>query len=226
MEMKSRYYEKIWHEILDDPKLGPLADSLKWRFVALILAAGQHNRGGELPPLPDLAWRLRVSEEQLRTELPTLAQRELIELMPNGRWFVTNYTKRQAAMSPAERVRRHRAGGSYPQGQASSSSSSSSLVSVFSGKEKREIGEKSIVDIVTDVVTTRYSDVSAADLLRDAGIERNRTTAPLWSLDPDYISAHISAAKTPAQAIRRMLDGDPPPRRRKPAPDYSDVILR
>jgi hypothetical protein len=222
MEMKSRYYEKIWHEILDDPKLGPLADSLKWRFVALILAAGQHNRGGELPPLPDLAWRLRVSEEQLRTELPTLAQRELIELMPNGRWFVTNYTKRQAAMSPAERVRRHRAGGSYPQAGASSSSSP---LSVLFGEEE-DIEEKSIGDNVTDVVTTRYSDVSAADLLRDAGIERNRTTAPLWSLDPDYISAHISAAKTPAQAIRRMLDGDPPPRRRKPAQDYSDVILR
>ena len=142
--------------------------------------------------------------------------------MPNGRWFVTNYTKRQAAMSPAERVRRHRAGGSYP--QAGASSSSSPLSVLF--REEEDIEEKSIGDNVADVVTTRYSDVSAADLLRDAGIERNRTTAPLWNLDPDYISAHISTAKTPAQAIRRMLEGDPPPRRRKPAQDYSDVILR
>lgn len=219
--MKARFYEKIYHEILDDPKLGPLNDGLKWRFVSLIIAAGRLGQGGILPELSDLAWELRVSEEQLRTELPTLARRELVELAttPHGeRWFVTNYAKRQGAVPAAERQKRSR-------------ERKRSAASAFFSDEDEGIAEveESIVNIVTDVVTCRDNNVTA-ELLAQAGIARNKTTAPLFALAPAYVEAHLSAAPSPGLAIRRMLDNDPPPAGRRktnqvPA-EFADVVKR
>lgn len=80
---------------------------------------------------------------------------------------------------------------------------------------------------VTIPVTLRDKNVTA-ELLAEAGIARNRTTAPLWNLPADYVAAHIAAAPNVGLAIRRMLDNDQPPRaRRKILPeDYEDIIQR
>ena len=51
--MSSRHWEKLWHDIIDDIKLGPLPAELKWRFVQLIVVAGIAGEGGLLPDLPD-----------------------------------------------------------------------------------------------------------------------------------------------------------------------------
>jgi len=223
--MKSRYYERIWHEIIDDPKLGPLSDSLKWRFVTLILAAGQHGHNGELPALPDLAWRLRASEEQLRTELPTLAQRELIELLPSGRWYVTNYAKRQAAMSGAERMQRKRAADrSYPQASYPQASASASSTAFPLQEEEVEEVEESIVNICDEPSQQRH----VRHMLSEKGISINRTTLRLLDLDPAYVAAHLAAADPSGLIIRRMLDGDPPPKRNRhvSAAEVEDIIRR
>lgn len=218
--MSSRHWEKLWHEIIDDIKLGPLPAELKWRFVQLIVVAGIAGEGGLLPDLPDLAFRLRLTEEQLRSDLPTLARRELVELTADGRWLVSGYNRRQAAMSSTERVQRHRAR-SYPQTRSASSASDS-----YSQEEEKEAEAEEEADNVTCFGTKRYTDVSTAQLLRDAGISRNRTTAPLWQLDPDYVAAHLAAPDSPGLIIRRMLDNDPPPRRTLREDDYSDIIQR
>lgn len=215
--MKSRYWEKLWHDIIDDIKLGPLPGELKWRFVQLIILAGQQGDDGRLPDVPDMAFRLRLTEEQLRSDLPTLARRELVELDADGRWLVSNYVKRQAAMDANERVRRHR--------MANRGSASASAANSCFAEEEIEEEAETEADIVTHNVTNRYKHVTSS-LLRDAAISRNRTTAPLFDLDPEYVRAHLEAAGSKVGlAIRRMLDGDPAPQPRVAIPaDLADII--
>lgn len=217
--MKSRYWEKLWHDILDDNKLGPLPGELKWRFVQLIILAGQTGEDGRLPDVPDMAWRLRLTEDQLRSDLPTLARRELIELDADGRWFVTNYAKRQAAMDANERQRRHRGN------NARSASASATFTAL--PEEEEDIAEAE-EEIVTHNVTNRDNHVTLS-LLREAGIALNARTRQLLNLDPDYLRAHIDGrGNTPiGLLIRKMLDGDPPPKPRNGIPDdLKDIILR
>lgn len=202
--MKSRHWEKLWHDIIDDIDLGPLPGELKWRFVQLIVMAGIQGEGGLLPDLPDMAFRLRLTEEQLRSDLPTLAKRELVELVSTRdgreRWFVTNYAKRQSPMTATERSQKHR------------SISAAAAKDIY--QEEEEDRAEAEADKCNGSLHFRCNNVTA-DLLAEAGIGRNRTTAPLWELEPDYVAAHLAAPESPGLIIRRMLDGDPPPARRK-----------
>lgn len=245
--MKSRYWEKLWHDILNDPKLGPLPREVKWTFVSLILVAGMQPepRDGTLPPLPELAWLTRTTEDALRVDLPALAQRELVELLPDGRWKVSNYAKRQTAMTNAERVARYRAG--QPERKEKNRSATT------------EAEAEAEVDIVTHRVTNRYTNVTqetdiaaaatafptqepeaepvfqtARDVLKHYGVAINATTKQLLKLEPDYVAAHLDAAIQQEEkvglAIRRMLDGDPapepslPPNTYRIPPGWEDVI--
>lgn len=207
--MKSRYWEKLWHDIIDDIKLGPLPAELKWRFVQLIIMAGIQDEDGILPDLPDMAFRLRLTEEQLRSDLPTLARRELVELATTAdgreRWKLSGYEKRQAAMTSTERMRRLRK--SYP--QAASSSASSFGISYK--KEEDTEAEADKCDGSSHFRHTNGATAATAALLQQAGITRNKTTAPLWDMPAAYVEAHLTTAKSPGLAIRKMLDGDPPP---------------
>ncbi|MCK4830438.1 hypothetical protein KA005_82735, partial [bacterium] len=105
--MKSKYWIKLWHEILDDPKMGRMTDRLFRRTIQLFLIAGELEMDGYLPPVSDIAWRLRLSEEELETDLADLASMGIVN-KNNGNWHITNFEKRQEAVSGAERVKRHR----------------------------------------------------------------------------------------------------------------------
>ena len=106
--MKSHYWLKLYHEILDDAKMGRLPDRLWRRTIELFLMAGEEHDGGHLPPLEDMAWRLRLNDDELRQDLEALAQIEIVTQLDNGMWFVTNFAERQSAMSNAERQQRYR----------------------------------------------------------------------------------------------------------------------
>lgn len=105
--MASKYWIKLYHEILDDPKMGRLRDRLWRRVIECFLLAGELEEDGWLPPLADMAWRLRADAEQLETELAELAAVGILE-MREGRWFVSKFAERQAALSGAERMARLR----------------------------------------------------------------------------------------------------------------------
>ena len=60
--MASRYWIKLYHEILDDPKMGRLPHALFRRAIEFFLMAGEYGRDGGLPALADIAWRLRADE--------------------------------------------------------------------------------------------------------------------------------------------------------------------
>ena len=106
--MAAKYWIKLYHEILDDPKMGRLTDALFRRAVECFLAAGDFNRGGALPPLKDLAWRLRADEETLREQMLELEKLHILSREGDSAWLVTHFKERQSAAPTAERVRRHR----------------------------------------------------------------------------------------------------------------------
>lgn len=105
--MASAYWIKLYHEVLDDPKMGQLPDRIWRRAIELFLMAGERDAGGELPPTKDIAWRLRCSVPELRLDLTELQSAGIVSAVEDG-WIVTNFSKRQAPISSAERQRRYR----------------------------------------------------------------------------------------------------------------------
>ena len=102
-----RSWIKLYVEILDDPKIGKLTPWLKWRFMELLLVAAESDGSGLLAPVVDIAWRLRVTEDDLIKSLRTLSEIGVVRLI-GDRWMVTNFEKRQAKMTGAERVQEYR----------------------------------------------------------------------------------------------------------------------
>jgi len=109
--MASNYWIKFYHEILDDPKMGRLPDNLWRRFYECCLMAGELQQDGRIPAIQDIAWRLRIEEETLRTEFDQMARIGLLDFVADPldeHWIVMNFANRQSPMSGAERVKRHR----------------------------------------------------------------------------------------------------------------------
>ena len=105
--MASKYWIKLYHEILDDPKMGRLPDNLWRRTTEFFLVAGETNEMGYLPSIEDLAWRLRIATEILESELIELSEIGIVEKR-DGRWFVSKFSQRQAPANNAERQARYR----------------------------------------------------------------------------------------------------------------------
>ncbi len=102
--MASRYWIKLWLEILDDPKMGKMPDWLWRRTIELFLLAGENGNDGELPSVSDMAWRLRSEEPKLSETLRALERVGVVEPLPDGKWKVKNFAKRNEALSGAERM--------------------------------------------------------------------------------------------------------------------------
>jgi len=103
--MASKYWIKLYHDILHDPKMGKLSDREFRRSIELFLLAGETDEGGTLPSIVDIAWQLRVDEEQLETEMIELQKVGILSVQ-DGCWSVTNFAKRQAAETSTERWQR------------------------------------------------------------------------------------------------------------------------
>lgn len=103
-----RRWIKLYIEILDDPKMGKMSDWMWRRTIELFLLAGENGNDGELQPVGDLAWRLRLEESKLLAALESLSQAGVTELLPNGIWKIRNFTKRQDADNPTERKQAER----------------------------------------------------------------------------------------------------------------------
>ena len=108
--MATDYWIKLYHEILDDPKVATLPDHLWRRMIELFLVAGRlggNEKTGELPSTKEIAWLLRVSVDDLELDLDQLARIGIISKTPGG-WLVVNFQERQDAATPTERWRAHR----------------------------------------------------------------------------------------------------------------------
>ncbi len=105
--MASNYWIKLYHELLDDDKIGMLRVPIKWRFIECLLVAGEREEAGTLPDLTRLAWRLRCNPEKLETDLSELGDAGLLNLV-DGQWQVTKFQDRQAPSAAASRQRKYR----------------------------------------------------------------------------------------------------------------------
>jgi hypothetical protein len=101
------YWIKLYHEILDDPKMATMSDHLWRRTIELFMAAGRINKEGSLPSTKEVAWMLRTTEQDLAPDLEKIAANGIITKTDSG-WFINKFSIRQAAVPDAERQRQHR----------------------------------------------------------------------------------------------------------------------
>jgi hypothetical protein len=111
--MASRYWIKLYHEILHDPKMERLTDHLFALCMKLFLLAGEVDKDGELPKVDDIEWTLRREAGTILPDLEELAKVGIVHL-DNDRWIVSHFAERQDNITPAEgmarlRERRHKA---------------------------------------------------------------------------------------------------------------------
>lgn len=99
----AKYWIKLYIEILDDPKMGRLPDRLYRRVIELLLLAGEIDDGGYLPDVVDMAWRLRADDD-FQNDMTAIEETGIITFSPERqRYCVTQFAKRQAASTEAER---------------------------------------------------------------------------------------------------------------------------
>ena len=101
------YWIKLYHDILDDPKMATLSDNLWRRIIELFLLAGRLYKDGNLPEIKQIAWALRQNENQLADELEQITHTGIISKTETG-WFIPKFKTRQDPMSNTERVRKFR----------------------------------------------------------------------------------------------------------------------
>ena len=145
--MTTRFWIKLYIEILDDPKMGSLPNHLWRRAVELFLLAGREGNDGALPPVEEMAWKLRLLEDKVLEDLHGLAEVGVVHEAEPGVWFVTHFKERQTCES-YDRVKRFRE--SYRNGEsngqsngevAEASSTSTSLSDSDSFKKEGESRE-------------------------------------------------------------------------------------
>src|SRR5919109_2595654 len=100
-----RTWIKLYVEILDDPKMGWLSNHLWRRAIELFLLAGRNGNDGLLPPVEEMAWVLRLSQDKVLEDLIGLAEVGVVHETPQG-WMVTHFKDRQYSES-YERTKRY-----------------------------------------------------------------------------------------------------------------------
>lgn len=101
------YWIKLYHEILEDPKMGLLPDRLWRRVIELFLCAGIVGKRGELGTTAEIAYRLHRVTDDIEPDLLQLAEIGIITHIESG-WHVCKFAERQAASLDAERKRAQR----------------------------------------------------------------------------------------------------------------------
>ena len=100
--MASRYWIKLHHALLDDPRMGRLSDSQFRLAINLMLLAGDYEQGGLLPVMEDVRWRLR-EPEHFEADLAALVRCGILTEEDDGGLWVARFAERQGAMSAGER---------------------------------------------------------------------------------------------------------------------------
>jgi hypothetical protein len=98
---------RLYTDVLDDRRFFQMPAELYRRWTMLLMVAKRH--GGQIPPNADIAFALRISEDEARGTLDDLAAYGLIDHGDDGELTPHNWSNRQyASDSSTERVRKHR----------------------------------------------------------------------------------------------------------------------
>ena len=105
--MTTKYWIKLYVEILDDPKMATLPDRLWRRTIELFMCAGKLGDDGNLPDVSQLAWLMRMNSEELLLDLKQITLTGIIKQTDSG-WFISKFTDRQAPVTPTRRMQEYR----------------------------------------------------------------------------------------------------------------------
>lgn len=175
--MASKYWIKLYHEILDDPKMGMMPEILFSRCIKIFLVAGEFDEGGYLPDVEKMAWRMRINAEQLESDLIELQKLHIVEFRA-GKWFVSKFQERQEAMKPAEKMKRNR------------------------GEKQKSQYYQSVTSGVTECVTNSNADT---DTDEDKDTEEGKIqAAPAAHLTPYPTNAREASENKEIQMFRNI----------------------
>ena len=109
---------RFYNGVLDDPKVQRLpGDVFKVWTNLLCLASRLNHRTGELPPVPDIAFALRLSVPETTTYLEGLAGEKLLDRTRGGDYAIHGWSNRQFdSDSSTARTRKWRKGHSNGNG--------------------------------------------------------------------------------------------------------------
>jgi DnaD/phage-associated family protein len=107
--MGSKFWIKLYIEMLNDRKVARMDTHLRWRMVECFLLAGMLDKGGELPPVDEAAWLLRLQVQQLQDDWDALWKAGILNADDERtKYYVVNFAKRQAPDTVNKRVREYR----------------------------------------------------------------------------------------------------------------------
>lgn len=105
--MTAYYWIKLYHEVLEDPKMALLPDRLWRRVIELFLLAGKHGKDGTLPDTRQIAWELRQNTDDIELDLRQIESTGIIQRTSSG-WMVVKFSARQAPSTATERSQEYR----------------------------------------------------------------------------------------------------------------------
>lgn len=174
---------RFYSGALDDPKVQRLPPELFKGWVNLLCLANEGSPRGTLPSIEDIAFRLRISEEEAVALITALRSRGLIDEAA-GTFHPHNWDGRQRRSdNVTERVQKHREKRTSPEG-------------------------RNVPRNVTGNVTRNTPDT---DTEADTDTEQRRndsSVAPLGA--PDGSSPDPSSDGSPPKALRRIYAPDDP----------------
>ena len=101
------YWLKLYVEILDDSKYFRLSDAARAGMFELMLVAKRFENDGILPPLPEIAFQTRRSEDWWQPVIKELGQINFL-IENDGVLKIRKFEERQSAIPSTERSRQHR----------------------------------------------------------------------------------------------------------------------
>ena len=205
----NNYWMKLWFDILRDPKMGMLPDRLWRRVIELFLLAGQNGEDGILPDVPTIAWQLNKPVSAIVTDLQKIAEVGIVQEVQEGEWVVTNFKKRNEAVTPVKRMKDFRMRERYeksdepdPKNVTPPLRNSYAPVTIRNQEEQK--------NRLTDLTTTT-TPTTPAEFLPFAEVYQSVTgSEPLvLNAELDAVAAIIAAGGTPEdyrRALQEMQD--------------------
>jgi hypothetical protein len=201
---------KLHTELLDDARLGRLPESTQLRYLQLLMLAGECGAEGQAigslqqngRPLAqeDLAWRLRVPTESLKTDLQALVSAGLLRIT-GGCYLLEDFALRQGRPHDEQRQswssqKRHQRGSeelSSPEGEMSAEDISD--VREMNSEDSSDVREESSEDIsdVREMSSADSQNVLSIDIDSEPEIDSEKETGR-------EVDSHTHSAAEAAEA--------------------------
>ncbi|UGA46648.1 hypothetical protein HU230_0011650 [Bradyrhizobium quebecense] len=98
---------RMYGDVINDPKVMRLPEAMRWRWVAFLCLASRNK--GRLPPVADIAFALRMSDDDAGASVRQLCAAGLLDETEPGAYAPHNWEGRQyKSDSSTVRVREHR----------------------------------------------------------------------------------------------------------------------